>query len=314
MLYLLFSHDKQAAWQVRYEQTYMDLLTKYGVPFAVIDSDFALPDRLAALTKDDFLWVMNYKDLDLLQEWAKTRATVLFRISGTSVHPYCYQVDFEREAAHLTSVIDVNLSLHPRMTKLMQPYFPQARFADVGYPMVVPELTGKLPDRVPDTIVVGGRLSPDKQFMLSAFLLQPYVDAGYQVTFCFPNNRDGDSEWIARQGGWERYERRGFQFEQMDNSQWLRTLASSEFYFSASLGDTACYSCVEAVKMGCYPLTPKFGDGLPAFDIYLSDGYEPFSASDLRRLITTKPPITVDRVWIDPDLFMLRLIEKVLKQ
>lgn len=295
---------KQAPWQERYESTYLKLLKKYSIPFDLIDST---SDRV--LNSEDYLWVMHYEDL--LSQVVKTNPKrTIFRISGTSIHPYCYQVDAEDESWVFEN-IGFNLSFHPRMTRLLRQFFPNSNFVDTGYPIDVPE-PDNFVTRVQRTIVVGGRLSADKQFMLSTFLLQPYVDEGYEVTFCYPNRSGNDDLWMDKYGGYGRYKRRGFKFEEMSNEQWLKKLQKSEFYFTASLGDTACCSCVEAVRMGTYPLVPKIDRGLPAYDTYIDVGYEPFSALSLKNLIRTKPKITVDDTWINPDFFMQRFISQVL--
>lgn len=304
MLYLLTNSTKQAPWQPRYERTYLRLLVEHSIPHRVVST----LDDVPYLTDNDHLWVMHYKDLLSLD--ARTAERTIYRISGTSVHPYCYQVD-EKQEQLVFDTVGFNLSFHPRMTELLRRFYPSARFYDTGYPIDVPVFAVPV-ERKPKTIVVGGRLSPDKQFMLSAFLLQPYVDAGWTVTFCYPDNGGKDTVWMERQGGFARYERRGFNFQRMSNSDWLRTLAASEFYFTASLGDTACCSCVEAVKMGAYPLVPRIGQGLPAYDTYLNVGYEPFSASSLDQLIRDKPPIEVDDTWISSEKFMQRFKAEVL--
>jgi hypothetical protein len=305
MLWLVINGRKQAPWQQRYEQTYRRLLLERGIPFTV-----TTVEGLGKEGPGDFLWVMHYQDLNH-PAVAQSPARTIFRMSGTSVHPFCYQVDVQDELRQLTEVVDFNLSFHPRMTALVAPHMPGARFVDTGYPIEVPAVTDQGP-RVPKTIVVGGRLSPDKQFMLSAFLLQPYVDQGFTVTFCYPDSGGKDSDWMRMQGGFERWTRRGFRFEHLNNQGWLRKLAESEFYFTASLGDTACCSCVEAVTLGAYPLVPKIKDGLPAYDVYIDQGYEPFSQSSLDQLIRTKPPVKVDDTWFNPDLFMDRLCAEVL--
>lgn len=306
MLYLLLNDKKQAFWQIRYEQTYCSLLDKIGYPYKILHGH---NKELPVLHGEDFLWVMHYEDLDSPYV-RSTAAKTIFRISGTSAHPYCYQVDSELEKEQLER-ITFNLSPHPRASSLIQKFAPKARIVDTGYPIYVPETM--LREKIPKTIVVGGRLSPDKQFMLSCWLLQPYVDEGYTVTFCYPDNGGKDTTWINIYGGSERYLNRGFLFKKHSNEEWLNTLAESEFFFTASLGDTICCSCVEAVTLGCYPLTPKIGSEIPLYDTYLDQGYEPFSSSDLRRLIEQKPKLTVDRSWIDPSSFIERVVNKVLK-
>lgn len=300
MLFILESPKKQANWQPIYEQTYKRELDKLDVQYIVLDK--RQPFTLNWLSSRDYLWVMHYEDL-LMPEVKDTDAQVIFRMSGTATHPYCYQVNMEDEEYAINHVIDINLTFDPRMNEYVQSYFPTKVFIPTGYPIHVPEINVT---RIPKRIVVGGRLSPDKQFMLTTYLLKDLLKDDYQVIFCYPNNKKKDDFWLEQYGGKARYERQGFQFMELDQAGWLNMVASAEFFFTASLGDTGCVSCVQACSVGTYPVVPKFRHGLPVYDTYVSQGYTPFCKSEVEQLIYTKPELTVDRTWFDPGLWAQR--------
>jgi len=307
-LYILVNDQKQANWQPVYEETYRDVFRKLGIDWVELNADTE-SYVLRSLSLQDVLWVMHFKDL-LLPEVAETAAKVVFRMSGTSTHPYCYQVNMADEDYALRHVIDVNLSFHPRMTEYVKRFYPNISMVDTGYPIHVPKLP--VAQREPGTIVVGGRLSPDKQFMLTAYMLQDYVRRDWRVRFCYPNSGGKDDYWLEQYGGKERYKRLGFEFVETDKAGWHQILNTSEYFFTASLGDTACVSCVEAVSLGCYPLVPRIREGLPVYDTYINVGYEPFSTPSLYALIHQKPSLVVDNTWFDPMNFGRRFKERVL--
>lgn len=302
MLYLLAGETEQAPWQAHYLQTYKKILRAEQLPFVTLTH--ADKRSLSYLQPNDILWIQHYADLEDTSVLT-CRAKRMYRMSGTATHPYCYQVDMIREHKQLLNVIDINLSFHPRMSSYVRRFYPSITLWDTGYPVDVPSLPRK---DLTKTILVGGRLSPDKNFMLSAYLLEPYLD-GYNVVFCYPNSKGKDAAWLEHYGGKSRYERLGFKFEQLTRDGWLKRLQSAEFYFTASLGDTACSSCIEAVSIGVYPLVPRINDGLPCYDTYLNVGYEPFSQESLATLIKTKPAVCVDNTWFSPTLFGKRLKE-----
>jgi len=302
MLYLLTSEIKQSNWQPYYENTYVKQLQKNSIPF-----EFCSLDGFPNCSSQDFVWVMHFNHLHKPQV-INCKAKVIYRMSGTSTHPYCYQVDMEKEVKELTEIIDVNMSFHPRMTEYVKKFFPDINIITTGYPIEVPVLENAVKQK---RIVVGGRLSPDKQFMLSTYLLQPFL-SDYEIVFCYPDYNGKDSWWLEQYGGKERYERLGFKFLKLDKLEWLEYLNASEFFFISSLGDTACVSCVEAVSLGVYPLVPKIEDGLPVYDTYIDIGYEPFSKKSLSELIRTKPDFNYDDTYTNPDKWTTRFKSEVL--
>lgn len=308
MLYLLFNKKKQANWQVVYESTYTEMLNKEGIPYNII-----FDDVLYSITfnKGDFIWVMHYQDLTEHRELLiKCPAKVIFRMSGTSVHPYCYQVDMHNEDDSIQNVIDYNMVFCDRMKEYMESFYPNKKFVATGYPITVlkPTVPYSLEKRNKE-ILIGGRLSPDKQVMLAMYMLTPLLK-DYNITFCYPDNKGKDTFFFEKcYGGFERYKRLGFNFEICDKQQWVNRISQAEFYFSASLGDTSCISEIEAITLGAYPLVPKFNEGLPVYDVYIDVGYEPFSKKSLLELVKTKPEFHIDNNWFSPEKWVKRFKE-----
>lgn len=283
MLYLVINDKKQANWQTKYEANYIEMLKLKNYPFTLVNSN-RLSDLSNEARPDDFIWIMHYQDL-LNQDLKDTKAKVIFRISGTATHPYCYQVNLAEERYLINDVIDINLSFNSRLSDYMQKFYPNAFFANTGYPLTdCKTKIIRVDSQRKNRIVIGGRLSPDKQPMLAMNMLQD-IAKNYEIVFCYPNNGGKDDYWLQQYGGKERYEALGFKFEQHSQESWIEILKDSKFCFTCSLGDIVSVSIVEACENDCYPIVPRIKSGLPLYDSYLDNAYLPFDKIEALSLI-----------------------------
>lgn len=288
MLYRLVNSKKQSAWQVEYERLY--------------DREFdgkiknITKDEIGLLTAKDALWIMHYED-QLLPEVVKCPAFKFAQANGTASNPYCYQVDKDAELSAIRNSLSCVLVFNPRMQKLMQETYSDGYFEAVGFPVEVDDkYKGKIKER---KIVVAGRISPDKQFYLATFLLERFAK-DYKIVFCLT---PGQEKWL------DMYHPDWFpwiEFKQCDHDQFLLELATAEFYFTCSLGDTGSVSLTEALLCGCYPVIPRF-KGHPVYSAYVSQGYEPFSVNSVKYLINRKPKCNWDYQWSHPTACANRL-------
>lgn len=315
-VFLLFDNEKQANWQPIYEATYVRTLAEKDFDFKCESFDFYENWR-HNLKPGDVLWPMHYKHLSYpgLKDFANHYGVkIIFRVSGTAANPECYQVDFETERNIVENIVDVNMVFGTRMQKFMQERYPDGRFEPIGYPIQVPKHHSN-PVKKP-RIVIGGRLSPDKQPMLAMRLLKNQLKTHREIVFAYPDNKGKDTNWMNSYGGFARYEALGFKFLKMDKDEWLRYIGESEIYFTCSLGDTACVSMIEALELGAYVVYPKFGEGLPVYDTYVKGNgwYTPFSFLDVDYVISSKQEQTYDDTdwnvekWYDRFSEMIRTI------
>lgn len=295
-------------WQSQYERTYFKILKDLN-----IDHEFLNVEEFMSTSVNDFeqrcvFWPMHYNHLkdDVAKKLLALKrvkdAKVIFRVSGTSANPECYQVDMIEEQFAVESLVDINMTFSQRMANIMKDYFPKGNFQAIGYPVEVDNYM--LPDveEKEKTILIGGRLTPDKQPLLAMRLLKPYL-SNYRIKFCYPDRAGKDTEVFDKYyGGFARYEREGFEFCNLSHLSWIKECKSAEFYFTCSLGDTMCVSLVEAASLGCYILAPNY-EHLPAFSTYVSSTYEPFCSRDIRNRIEAKPTQSIDNSQFDPTLF-----------
>lgn len=313
MIYI-FSNKPQQIWQNDYLQTYIEFLPQIA-PVTVLDANQESFNRLKDVcTESDFVWITHYKDIGAYA-WGDLKAKTIFRISGTSLHPWCYQVDVTQEAVDF-SVIDYMLSPHPYVTDLVKPITVN-KVITTGYPMIHPRIRYDLPNTPwkhrDDRVVIGGRLSPDKQPMLAMWLLQD-IAKGKDVVFCYGDNKELD--WLESYGGVHRWEQLGFKFQQCNHLEFLEVLAQSKYYFSCSLGDTMCYSAFEAISLGCYAILPDtYGKGtrLPHIGAMINKVgiYSAFDKSSVEHVFNNSDTNFKEQrqktLWTDPNRFIARL-------
>lgn len=328
MIYI-FSNKPQQVWQNDYLQTYLEFLPQIA-PVELVKADTKGYTYIKnKATEEDLIWITHYADIGAYR-WDVVSGRTIFRISGTSAHPWCYQVDPTLEYRDFLA-IDFMLSPHPNVTKLIEEKFYKdnpdklAKIITTGYPMVNPKIRYQnmlmFNDKDvyelawserKDRIVIGGRLSPDKQPMLAMWLLQDIVKQ-VEVVFCYAHDKELD--WFEYYGGRSRWEMLGFKFQKLDHNEFLAFLAESKYYFSCSLGDTMCYSAFEAISLGCYAMLPdtmKHGTGLPhiscmtnaytyrAFDkVSVEQIFEEAHGRDAYQKQNT--------IWTDPNRFICRL-------
>ena len=327
MIYI-FSNKPQQVWQNDYLQTYLEFLPQIA-PVELVKADtkgYVYIKNKA--TEEDLIWITHYADIGAYR-WDVVSGRTIFRISGTSAHPWCYQVDPTLEYRDFLA-IDFMLSPHPNVTKLIEERYKDnpdklAKIITTGYPMVNPKIRYQnmlmFNDKDvyelawserKDRIVIGGRLSPDKQPMLAFWLLQDIVKQ-VEVVFCYAHDKELD--WFEYYGGRSRWEALGFKFQKLDHNEFLAFLSESKYYFSCSLGDTMCYSAFEAISLGCYAMLPdtmKHGTGLPhiscmtnaytyrAFDkVSVENVFEEASGPNAYQKQNT--------IWTDPNRFICRL-------
>lgn len=290
MLYRLTNLKKQSVWQTEYERLY--------------DREFdgkiknITKEQVSSLTDKDVLWVMHYED-QLLPEVIQCPALVIAQSNGTCSNPYCYQVDGAKEVEALYSSIDITLCFNTKMKKIMEKDFPDCQFEAIGFPVeVLEKYRHQIKER---KIVIAGRISPDKQFYLATYLLKPFLQ-DYKIVFC---TTPGQEKWIDLYG---RNNFGEFEIKQCTHDEFLQELATAEFYFTCSLGDTGSVSLTEALLCGCYPVVPRFRKGEhPVYSSYVSRGYEPFSANSVKYLINNKPKVDWDYSWSHPTACANRL-------
>lgn len=327
MIYI-FSNDPQQVWQEDYLQTYAEFLPQI-MPVQIVKADTKGFNEIHKLCQPgDYVWITHYADI-ARYDWSKIKAETIFRISGTSAHPWCYQVDNNQELSDF-KIVDYMLSPHPNVTRLLEDKFYKdtpdrlAKLITTGYPMVNPKVRYEehlkknnaynlMPSQRKNRLIVGGRLSPDKQPMLAFWLLQD-IAKKCDVVFCYAN--DKELEWLEQYGGRTRWERLGYQFEKLEHEDFLTMLATSRYYFSCSLGDTMCYSAFEAISLDCYTILPdtmKHGTGLPHISCMQSCAYI-YKAFDKRSVDCVFDEASgkdayqkQDTTWTDPNRFIARL-------
>lgn len=306
MLYLYTNEDKQAAWQEPFEALYIRELTKLKFPFEVIAKD---TPGIRLLTPHDFVWIMHYKDLKVAETLKRaTGCRIISMCNGTAANPYIYQINQYEEHHQMTAIIDIALVFNARQAHSMKWTYPEPYYIETGFPVEVPKLRKK---KKAKTIVVPGRISPDRQFYLSTYLLAPLLSEGYEITFAVPEGEFEKSQQWLDLYHIENFTRRGFKLEFYKRDEFHRKLAESEFIFLASLGDICSVSLAEGLMLGCYPVVPMFGDGLPTYDEVVSLGYEPFSRKGVKNIIYGKEsnPFVWDKKLYSPRECAKKLIK-----
>lgn len=288
-LYRLINEKKQSAWQVEYERLYLEHLRNKPIDISL--------DKVSQLTSKDVLWIMHYED-QLRPEIKSCNAFRIAQANGTSANPYCYQVDAKSELEAMREALDAVLVFNPQMKTAMQTHFGDiVDYWDVGFPVTVPKIEQKENRK---GVVVAGRISPDKQFFLSTYLLNNFPKMNIPVTFCLPK---GEEKWYSLYNP----ERFDITIKECTREEYLEELSRAEYYFIGSLSDISSVSLCEALLMGCYPLVPKLDELLPTYDSYVDVHYEPFSRASVEKLALDKPECKFSTLWFDPKLCAERL-------
>lgn len=298
MLYLLKNDDKQAPWQIEYENLFERELSACGVVHATIRLD-----NIRTLNSQDIVWVMHYKDLHSPEVLA-TPARVMSHANATTANPFIPQLGLDEEADEMANIIDIVLTFSKRQTETMRKLYPDKQYIDVGFPIEVPEMNCT---KTSKTVIVPGRISPDKQFYMTAYLLEPLIKLGYNITFCMQMT-DKNKFWLDYYDK-KKFNRLGFKFLYCDRKTFLAEAAISQYVFTASLGDVMMVSLAEACMLKCYPVIPAFNDGLPCYDEYISNGYEPFSRKEILRIFESRPYLTFESWHFAPVTCTNRLLK-----
>ena len=305
MLYFLVNKKKQAPWANSFDRLYRASMAELGVKTGVVNNknrEVLLPK----LTKSDFLFICHYEDISA-KDVISCKAKKLAQVNGTGANLYCPQVDQKQEKKEVEKLLDYNVCFNKRIADTLKAQYPKAKTIIAGFPTVVDTPKEKV-KRTRKKIVVGGRVSPDKQFYLATYLLKDLLKEGYEIVFCY-NNRN-DKRWLLEYD-YKKFERIGFKFKKLSRKGFIKELLSSSFYFICSLGDTNSIALSEAIMCGCIPIVPDFKEGIPAYDDYVIDGkYEPFSKADVIR--TIKSSSTLNKVDIsesDPKYCSQELIK-----
>ena len=300
MLHFLRSpRAPDANWRASFGPTLQRGLDGLGVT-----TDWVELRDLHRLPASDHVFVLDYRDLDepLLRA---CRAQLVMHANGTSACISTWNMDPVTERDQLSSIIDVTTVSLPSQGPLMQRVFPTMRpFLTIGFPLDFDRYRAwQGVSKQPNKIVVGGRITPDKQFLLGAFLLSR-LSGEWNITFAV---NDPDGSW-TRLYDLPRFQRLGYRFVPCATSEaFYAELADASVFFTASLGDTSSLNIVEAALLSCYVVAPDIRDDFPLWMDYLSNGYEPFSRSSVEVMLRERPAQTVDLSWFDHRLVAERL-------
>jgi hypothetical protein len=292
MLYALQTTHREVEWHF-----------DYAMYTTLVGAKWIMIDQLHLLNEHDVLWIQHYADIDTVISYPNRMFKIMAQCNGTKANPYCHQIKMDQEYDQLYN-IDYNLVFNDTMVDLMEEHYPVlADFYATGFPIFLEKI--KEPKKVKDTIVFGGRISPDKQFYLSTFLLEPLLET-HRITVCINNSQENDT-WLDYYEQ-KRFEQMGFIFKKCTATQFLNILEQSEFYFSASLGDISSVSLTQALYSGCIPIVPKFDHEFPQYSSYVSFGYEPFSRTDVVKLIREPPTEwSYDDTWFSMSTCVARM-------
>lgn len=323
--YFLQNEKRQSAWAGEY-----DRLIKREFDNKKVDwEDIELND-LSNLTADDYVFILHYLDLDK-EEVKNCKAKRLTQINGTSANPFIYQVDYKTEQKQILESVDYLLALNARLSEgYNRVFFSELQEAHVGilavgFPSEVPEayqsetfreegdkrkvMCVHRPERKKQ-IVVGGRISPDKQFYLAVYLLRSALEMlewnDYKIIFAY--NSEKDDEW-ADYYGKDKFERENVEFRpNTSREEFLDLLNESQYYFTCSLGDTGSITAQEAIMCGTYPLIPHIHRLIPTYSNFVDINYEAFSVRELAKLMDERPILNAKLDCFDPSKFVDNLL------
>jgi len=298
VLNLLLDSKNHNPWSRQFEDNLMDGFKMLNYPYKTISIDCLYKK---SFTSKDWLFIMNYEDLEVVKELG-IEAKLIMHSHGTSYNPYAYNVGtYEREQLKQVDLV-TTLSMSHQL--LLKDKTNRAEY--IGFPLQL-EILWNCYNKLhkEKKIVIGGRISPDKQFYLATYLLQPLLNK-YKIVFSISAN--DSREWVNFYD-LTRFEELGFIFHYNTQEEFYQELGNAKFFFTCSLGDTICLSLVEAQACGCYLLYPNITNGYPVWRDYLSGGYEPFSQESIFKFIKEMPNYEVDYSLFDSKQVCERLIK-----
>lgn len=287
MIHFLFPTDKNANWE---DDFYLNL-RKGFVELGITTIGIHL-EQLVDLTEQSYVIVTDFKDLKKISELkSQIKAKIIAQSNGSAVNYYAYNVNKEEERHQVCNVVDINLMNSPTQEQLMRQKYPDINRTIVsGFPLNFTKYAPYIDMDKKKKIVIGGRISPDKQFYLSTFLLKDLVDE-YEIVFTVV---DKDNKWSDLYDI-ERFKDMGYRIEHCPTSEgFYNELRDAEIFFTASLGDTISIAMAEAALIGCYIVAPRIEGMFPMWNDYYSGGYEPFSKSGVEYLVRNKPKYDID--------------------
>jgi len=292
---------QNANWEVDFQENLIKGLYEIGTMRQV--AEVAL-DWVPKMSETDYVFVVNYKHLST-PEVMNTKATVLAHSNGSAVNYYAYNVNKEEERRQVSTVIDVNTTNCHSQDILMNIEYPEMNPSlMIGFPLDF-EKYKKYNKPKKKKIVVGGRISPDKQFYLATYLLSDLVK-DYEVVFTVI---DKDHKW-SDMYDLDRFRGMGYRIKDcLTSEEFYEELSDAEFFFICSLGDTISVGLAEAILCGCYPVVPDIQGMFPLWMDYVSKGYEPFSKKSVEKMIRRKPSIKCDMSLFDYKKVCQRLKE-----
>lgn len=277
MIYLLSNEDYFVSWLPRYVSN-----LKAGFEYWNEDVEM-IKDVDREFKETDSLIIVDYKDLPVVDEIEGTKPVMISHSHGSSAFFLGAKAtgDIEKEKRELKAV-DLVMCNTIHHYKKMVDFGVTAHFT--GYPIDYSKIEKFKKDGFKkDKIVVGGRVEQDRQLFLAVETLRPY---GKRVHFCIPHDRESA---VRLWGGdtIKRYEEH-FNFHwNMGQEEFYKELSDAEFVTTFGCVDTLNLSVIEGITLGAYPLVPK---KLP-YREYVSEGYEPYSIKDFRKMFREKPPI-----------------------
>jgi hypothetical protein len=301
-LYILTNLQKQANWVNDFEENLKKGLDELNFPNEIIDSlnrDFL---------ETDFIYVMNFRDLDKIDK-NKIKAKIICHSNGSAINQYAYNVNREAEKKQLYEIIDINTTNIERQDTLMKDKYPGIKTLPIGFPLDFEKYEKYKNISKKKKIVVGGRISPDKQFYLATYLLEDLMPE-YEVVFSI---LDKDEKW-SNFYDIDRFKEKGFQIrENKTSEEFYNEISDAEFFFTCSLGDTISISLIEAYLCGSYIVAQRCKKtSFPMWDYY-HGGYEPFDKREIEKMIRQKPIYGIDTSYFDYKQVCQKLIAGLLQ-
>lgn len=277
--------NRPGTWEPQFLRAVTQGLSKRGVDVIGVDlSDVSSRkeaiQRVAACLAPDCWYFMRHTDWGV--DGAHHAPVVAHAHGGRETGAYCEFVDAERVSNKLVAVT-TNTAAHAELFRSAHRWL---HVRHTGFPV---DFTAQVAQKVPGSIIVPGRLSPEKMPLWVADALAGYEDV---TTFVCPEPRDRFGLVCQKV-----LIHRGFGVTHPAPAWYPQMLADAEAAVSAGASDTFNLAMVEAVLSGCGVLMPKLP---PYTELYRGPLYEPFSFSSFRNLLTVvldgKGPKLVDSV------------------
>lgn len=290
----IYAQDRGGTWAHDYINALMAGFSELGVRYS---AGRTIPESL-----DEYDKVIVVHPLEMLDgPLYKTKAKVLTHVHGTvATTPYYGDIDETmHEVVPYNDTIDYILTAFHSTANFVENHFRDRvpgiinKLRVVGFPFDDSLNSMYYKDEKEKNIVIGGRLTPGKQWMLASYLLQDWVDE-YNVIFACPEQHKDDLMLDLRP-----FENRGFQFAFLNHEQFVELIGRSEIYFTASMEDVSSVGLVEAIRAGCYPLVPHYENDFCGFNNCVKTGYKPFYKDNVDWMIENQPEIKTDTSMFD---------------